>query len=181
MKKVITIFLVIISLFLISGCTKKEDKKNSDKKENETKILVDGIEFKFNKDATFERLSFKVDEKLPESNPYSAPASAKIRQYLYRAKETDSTYLIIIRMFYYKNKTIEQAMKDLGIEGDTTELYTVEAEHMSLKMSDKLSENGTNHIYFISDNSDIYALQIASRSDIKLFESEFLKTLEIKG
>ena len=27
----------------------------------------------------------------------------------------------------------------------------------------------------------IYALQIASRSDIKLFESEFLKTLEIKG
>ena len=72
-------------------------------------------------------------------------------------------------------------MKDLGIEEDASSLFTGETEHMSLKMHDQKQTEGTGHIYFINDNSDYYAVQIGSRSDIKKFENAFLKTFELKG
>jgi len=181
MKKPFKILLIILALFLVVGCSKKEENKEKKEESKEVKILVDGIEFKFDKDANFQNLSFKVDEKLPESNPYTDPKAAPIRQYLYKQKDTDSSYKIVIRMFYYKNKTLEQAMKDLGLDEDSSSLYTVESEHMSLKMYDKNQETGSQHIYFINDKTDHYAIQIGSRSDIKTFENEFLKTFEIKG
>ena len=183
MKKLLTILFVFLSVFMLLGCAKKKEEYKDPKQEEEKddKILVDGVEFKFETEKKFQNLSYKMDDKLKETNPYTDPKAAPIRQHLYKASETDSSYKIVIRMFYYKTKTLEQAMKDLGIEEDASSLFTVETEHMSLKMHDQKQTEGTGHIYFINDNSDYYAVQIGSRSDIKKFENAFLKTFELKG
>ena len=180
MKKILTILFVFIAVIALTGCScSRKNNKNEGNKTEDNRIFVDGIEFTLDTDKEFNGLTYKMDSKITETNPYTDPKSAVQRQYIYR-KETDNSNKITIRMFYYKDKTVEYALNDLGKGTDTSVLFTVEAEHMSLKMFDVGQEKGTGHFYFATNNNDVIAIQIGSYSDIKQFEAAFLKTLKFK-
>ena len=178
MKKILTILFVFVAVIALTGCScsRKENKEN---KKEDNRILVDGIEFVLDTDKEFNGLTYKIDSKITETNPYTPSNTAVIRQYIYKVTGENSNK-ITIRMFYYKDKTIEYALNDLGRGTDTSILFTVEAEHMSLKMFEEQQDKGSGHIYFATNNNDVIAIQIGSYSDIKQFEAAFLKTLKFK-
>ena len=66
MKKIISLLLVVVLLFGVTGCVtkkeKKEVKEKEETKETDNKVMINGYDMTLSKDGSFDKLSFKYPE-----------------------------------------------------------------------------------------------------------------------
>jgi predicted small lipoprotein YifL len=179
-KKILLIMLAIVTIISLTGCgieTKNEVKDDNDNNKKEEKVEVDeslfkinNIEFHLDNESAFKEIKYTISKDFKEAN------MDKYIQYNYY--QEDSTNLLFFRIFYYQNKDINYALKDLGLNNDIT-FEDGKTDNISYKLYvQPRDDGGTIHFYFINKDSDLYVLNYVSKYDIKEFESKVLKTVK---
>ena len=181
MKKALSIILIIAilfaALFVLTGCGEKKEEVNETKVEevkpvDETLITINGLEFHIDQDKEFKGLNYKVVGDFKEVNQ---DLFTTYVQYNYL---TDDGNLLYFRIFYYEGKTKEDAVQDLGIEGDI--IYTDgKTNDVDYKFyGPARDDGGTMHYYFIEHEGNTYAITFTSKYDIKDFEEKVMKSVK---
>ena len=163
MRKIKYLIIILCVVILITGCGKQVEEVD------ESLVTINGLEFHFDKDATYEMLNYKIisDFKSSSMNNYI--------QYSYH--QEDGTNLLFFRIFYYSGKGIDYARKDLGID-DSLKLYDGNTKNIKYKIIDGKRDDGTIHFYFINKDDNLYVVNFVSKYDIREFESKVLESLK---
>ena len=166
MKKRFYLIILILSLFIVTGCDKEDNKNtnyNTGNPVDENLFKIKEKEFHLDTEKEFESLKYKVSNEFREINNLT-PAS-KYMQYNYQP-EDESNYFFF-RIFYYENKDFAFVRKDLGI-----------ADNIEYKLIDEERTDGIIHLYFISKEGSTYVIHFVSQNDIKDFETKTLNSLK---
>lgn len=178
-KKVI---ITIVILVLLAVCAvvviqflpkpeKPEENTNEKVEEvvDETLVKINGLDFHLDKEAEFKDLKYTIVSDFKEAN------MEKYIQYNYY--QEDSTNLLYFRIFNYGTKSAEEAMTDLGVEGEIT--YTDgKTDKLEYKLyASPRDDGGTMHFYLINKNGNLYVVNFTSKYDINDFEEKVLKSI----
>lgn len=166
MKKILVILLVCL---LLVGCKKKEEPKVTEPELASDEVILEGIKYKLDQDDTGYDLKYKIASNFRRSNMINAIN-------YFGQKINDSDYFVF-RIFQYKNKDIEYAIKDSTTEydnrheeviGDKT--YTV--VHFT-------NYNGANtYLYYYRNNKDTYAFCFTANIDLSRLANIFISNVE---
>lgn len=175
-KKLLLCLIVIllsIGLFILTGCSSKEEVKEIETQANEivdeTLVKINGLEFHLDTEKTYKDISYMISENLKEVN------QDRYRQYNYY--QEDQTNLLFFRIFYYDNKNNDAAIKDLGLDSNI-ELTDGKTENIEYKYyASPRDDGGTMHFYFINKDGNTYVLNFVSKYDIKDFENKVLNSI----
>ena len=168
-KKLLCILLIAI---LLVGCSKKENQE-----ENKTKntlaaneIVVHGIKYKFDQDTEEYKLKFKIASNLRKVDTGNAMN--------YYSEEVDGNKDFVFRIFYYKNSSIDHAIKD------TTESYDKKWEtkfndldYSAVHFVNPVGVDTETNIYYHKNKKDVYAFCFTSNQDISRLENIFLSSI----
>ena len=125
MKKVFSLLLVLFLVLFLVGCGKKNNNQQPEPKKETEQVLADdevkvnGVLYKLNKDESVYGLKFKIAEnfkKVDNGNAFS---------YFGKKDEESNTGNFIIRVFHYKNKTLEESIKFTAEKYDSREEVTI--------------------------------------------------------
>ena len=166
--------LLIISMFILTGCGKKNENETEEKTEtvDETLVKINGLEFHLNKDKSFKDIKYMVSEDFQEAD------HGNYIQYNYY--QEDQTNLFFYRVFYYENKGINDAIADLGLDTNIS-LTDGKTDNIEYKSYEKpRDDGGTIHFYFILKGDEIYTLNFISKYDIKDFEEKVLNSVKFE-
>ena len=175
MKKFLLILLIMLSLFMISGCGKKntEEKKEEEVKEvlADDEVVLENIKYKLDQDDS----SYKIDYKIASNFRKTVLTNAVN----YFSENIDDQAYFVIRIFYYKNKSIDYAIKD------TTESYDKKYE---IEIGDKkytvvhfVNFTGADvELYYYKHKKDVYAYCFTSHIDLTRLRDIFLKSVVYK-
>ncbi len=174
-KKIFLISLLIVMLgagmFSLAGCGKKNvEEKKEEVVVDETLVKINGLDFHLKTEATFKDIKYTIADELRK---------ADYERYIqYNYLQEDSTNLLFFRIFYYGNKSFDEAAKDLGIEGNIT-LKDGKTNNIEYKLYEQpRNDGGTIHFYFIDKDGSTYVINFVSKYDIKDFENKVVKSLK---
>ena len=170
MKKTILILLIVLSLFMISGCGKKEEEKKEDILADD-EVILENIKYKLDQDDSEYGIDYKV-----ASNFRKTTLSNAVN---YFSENINDQAYFVIRLFYYKNKSIDYAIKD------TTESYDNKYE---TTIGDKnytvvhfINFTGADvELYYYKHNKDVYVFDFTSHIDLTRLRDIFLKSVVYK-
>lgn len=177
MKKLLLVSLIIVTLaaglLILTGCgNKKEGKKVEAPVEvlDESTVKINGLEFKLNKETSFQGLSYKIAQEFKEAN---------FDRYIqYNYYQEDYTNLLFYRVFLYEGKDISESMEDLGLD-QSIDLTDGKTENIEYKLYvEPREDGGTIHYYFVSKDGNTYVIGFVSKYDIKDFEEKVLKSIK---
>lgn len=176
MKKRFYLIILILSLFIVTGCGKEGNKNinyNTGNPVDENLFKIKEKEFHLDTEKEFESLKYKVSSDFREINNFT-PAS-KYMQYNYQPE--DEANYFFFRIFFYKNKDFAFVRKDLGID-DKFKFIDGKTDNIEYKLIDEERTDGTIHLYFISKDNSTYVIHFVSQNDIKDFETKTLNSLK---
>lgn len=170
MKKTLkTLLIILIMILVITGCNKKEKGKVQNTDPNI--FTINEKTFKLDIDKNYEGLSYKISKDFREIKQRS------YIQYDYFQEDNNNNNLLYFRIFYYENKDITYARKDLGIKDELKET-TIKINNLEYqKIEEPRTDGGTIHFYFLKNDKNLYTINIVSRYDIKEFEEKVLNTI----
>lgn len=167
MKKVLIISLMI--LILITGCGKNKDKKAEKKEQlpNDT-VILEGITYKLDQEDSEYGIKYKIANNFRKS---VLPNAVN-----YFSEKKDGQSYFVIRIYYYKNKDIEYAIKD------SVESYEKREE---VKVGDRnftkvyfTNYNGAKtHLFYYEHNNSIYTFVFTAGIDLSRLENIFLNNV----
>lgn len=175
----ILIIICVIGALIAIKCNSKESKQETEENTNseeqtspivdETLVKIDDIEFHLDKEATYKDIKYTISGDFKEAN---------LNKYIqYNYYKEDNTNLLFFRIFYYGEKSIEEAIKDLGLENNIV-FSDGKTEKIEYKYYAKpRDDGGTIHFYFINKDNNLYVLHFASKYDIKDFEEKVIKSI----
>ena len=162
MKKKILILLLVIGLFTITGCGKKENVDN-------TLVKVNDVELHIDKEKEFKGIKYTITDDLKE-----AVFDKYVQYYLYQESGPN---LLFFRIFYYENKNHNDIRNDLAIESNLTEEKGKTA-NIEYTFIDEKRNDGTIHYYIIDKDNISYTINFVSKYDIKAFEEKVLNSIK---
>lgn len=179
MKKIFSIVIIALLLgallFVLVGCgsnSNNEENKEIAAEEtvvDETLVKINNLEFHLDKEAKFKDIKYTIVGDFKE---------AEHERYIqYNYYQEDQTNLLFFRIFYYNKQGIEDALKDLGIEGEI-DFTDGKTDNLEYKYYAEPKDDGTIHFYFINHDEDTYTINFVSKYDIKDFEEKVIKSLE---
>ena len=115
MKKVLLSLFVILSLFMLTGCGKKEEvnESNETKESTEGKLIINGYDLTLDEDGSFSKIKFKYPHDAIISNPITSLLLD------YKKKDSDeSLFRVLMGDMYGTN--IESSMDGFTKEGTKT-------------------------------------------------------------
>ena len=105
MKKSLLIIIMVLSIFLITGCGKKENKNNEPKNTlAEDEVVLENIKYKSDQDDSEYGIDYKIASNFRKTVLVNAVN-------YYSEKINDVSYFVI-RIFHYNKKSIDYAIKD---------------------------------------------------------------------
>jgi predicted small lipoprotein YifL len=175
-KRIIFSLLLILSIFTLTACgdknenNEKEDTKKEEKKVDETLFTINKLEFHLDKETEFKGIKYTISKDFQE---------AIHDQYIqYNYYQEDNTNLLFFRVFYYENKDIKYALKDLGLE-ENVSLTDGKTDNIEYKFYETpRDDGGTIHFYFITKDKNLYVINFVSKYDIKEYENKEIKTIK---
>lgn len=173
-KKIILSVLVFLSLFIITGCGKKEENKKEKEVKDKSVFTIKDKEFKLDTDKEFEGLKYKTSSEFKEVD--NVTPSSTYMQYNYQP-EGSSNYFYF-RILCYKDKDIEFAKNDYLGNEEQFEYEDVKINNIEYKKIDEKRTDGTIHHYFITKDNKTFILSFISQNNIKDFESKVLDSIE---
>ena len=160
--------LVLLTVLLLVGCRKKEEVVES-KKLAEDEVILENITYKFDQDAEYHGLNYKVAKNLRLRDTGNA--------YNYFSEEIDGSSYFVFRIFYYGNKDIDYAVKDTtdNTFDSRKETKVGDLDYTVVRFKNPIGENTYTNIYYYKNNNDVYAFCFTSKIDISRLEEVFLK------
>ena len=180
-KKVLSIalllILLLVGLFILTGCgTEEEVKKNENNEQttsavvDETLVKINDLEFHLDKETSFKDVKYTVVSDFKEAN------FERYIQYNYYQK--DNTNLLFFRIFDYGTKSNEEAISDLGVDGNIT-FIDGKTDNIEYKYYPQpRDDGGTIHYYLINKDGNLYVINFVSKYDIKDFEEKVLNSIK---
>ena len=165
-KKIILGLLVIVALFIMTGCGNKTTKSSKNEREESlidaTLVKVNGVELHINKEKEFKGIKYTITDDLKEANH-----DQYVQYYLYQESGPN---LLFFRIFFYEGKTHNDIRNDLGIESNLTE-ENGKTDNIDYTFIDAKRTDGTIHYYIIDKDNTSYVINFVSQYDIKDFEN----------
>ncbi|MBQ6654500.1 MAG: hypothetical protein IJM79_03135 [Erysipelotrichaceae bacterium] len=174
MKKLMTLLLAGLTLISVCGCgsSGKPDEPDDPPVADETLVVINDLEFHLNKETSFSGLCYTAVEDFKE-----VQHDEHIPYVQYSYAQQDGSNLLFFRVFYYKNRDVAYALKDLGIEGNV-ELTDGNNGSLDYQLyAQPRDDGGTIHFYFITRDKDTYALNFISKYDIRAFEEKTVSSV----
>lgn len=169
MKNKLKVFLVLVIIFIfLIGCVNVEKKEETKNDLADDEVILENINYKLNQDESEYGIKYKI-----ASNFRKTTLSNAIN---YFSEDINESPYFVIRIFHYKNKSIDYAIND------TTESYDIKEE---VKINDVVYTkvhfiNYTKadvNIYYHKHEEDVYAYVFTSGIDLSRLENIFLKSI----
>ena len=168
MKRNFKILLIIICIFIcLLGCTPKKKEGNKEKLADD-EVVLENIKYKLDKDESEYGIKYKIASNFRKTTLTNAIN--------YFSEDINDSPYFVIRLFHYKNKSIDYAIND------ATESYD-KKEDVKINNIDYTKVHFVNYtkadvnIYFHKHNEDVYAFVFTSGLDLSRLEDIFLKSI----
>ena len=159
MKKKCIIILLVLVLFIITGCGNKVD---------ESIVKVNDVELHIDKRNEFNGIKYMITDDLKE-----ARFDQYVQYYLYQESGSN---LLFFRIFFYKDKDIKYIKKDLAIDTNLAEING-KTDNVDYIFIDMKRNDGTIHFYIIKKDNVSYVVNFVSKYDINDFENRILNSI----
>lgn len=168
MKKVFLILLLVL-LFFVTGCSKNNGKKEEKLKDDE--VILEKIKYKLDQDETGYGIKYKIASNFRKSEMINAIN--------YFSENIDNRAYFVIRIFHYKNKSVEYAIKDTTTSYDKKwETKMGDLDYTAVHFVNPIGENVETKIYYHKSGKDVYAFCFTAAIDLSRLEEIFLKSVE---
>lgn len=160
MKKILLILFIIL---LLIGCGKKESIP-------EDEVILENIKYKLNQDDSEYGIKYKI------ANNFRKVDTGNAINYFSERIE-DRSYFVF-RIFYYKNKSIDYAIKDSTITYDKKwETKVGDLDYTVVHFVNPTNDGSETNIYYYKHNKDVYAFCFTAKIDLSKLENIFLKQI----
>lgn len=168
MKEALKIFILLFVCICLIGCGKKN--KQEENKLQDDEVILRGIEYKLNQDDMSYGIKYKVANNFRKTDTGNAIN--------YFSENIDDQPYFVYRIFYYKNKSIDYAIKDTTTSYDKK--YDTKVGDLNYTVVHFVNPIGVNvetNIYYYKHNKDTYAFCFTSNIDLSRLEDIFLKSI----
>ena len=170
-KKLLLIAFSLLLIITLTGCGNKVEDNNSTTPEEHKlandEVEIDNVIFKLDQDETGYDINYKIDSDFRKVDSGNALS--------YFGENGDKTYFII-RLFHYKNKSIDYAIKDTTTEYDSKE--EVEVNGLKYTKVHFTNFNGANtYLFYYKNDKDVYAICFTSSEEQPRLENIFLSQI----
>ena len=159
MKKIILSIFLVLTLFMITGCRKKNEINNN----NENKLIISDYDLTLNKESSFSKIKFKYPDKAIISNPITS----MIIDYKKEGSD-ENLFRIVMGDMYGTN--IDDSMEGFNKEG-TLVINDIEWT--------VYSKDGKKHYGINIDYSNIVISFIYEDSNLSKFEQKFMENITL--
>lgn len=161
MKKFLLLFIIVISLIL-TGCGKKTDELASNE------VILEGIKYTLNQDDNEYGIKYKVASNFRKTSLINAIN--------YYSENINDRAYFVIRIFHYKDKSIDYAIKDSTTEYDKK--YETKIDNLDYTVVHFINYTKADvNIYYHKHKNDVYAFVFTSGIDLTRLEDIFLKSI----
>ncbi len=167
-KKIILIILIIVVLFMTSGCGCS--KREEEPKLADDEIMIRDVMYKLNKDESGYGISYKIAENFVFRDTGNALN-------YYAQKNEDGTSDFVIRIFHYKNKTLDYAIKDTVEEYDSRKEVEINGVKYT-KLHFVNYNNANTYLFYYEFNKDIYVFCFTAWNEEERLENVFLNRVQ---
>ena len=158
MKKVLLVFIML--LFLV-GCGKKDVLGDNE-------VILEGIKYTLNQDDSEYGIKYKVAGNFRKTSLINAIN--------YYSENIDNHDYFVIRIFHYKNKSIDYAINDSTTEYDKK--YETKVNNLDYTVVHFINYTKADvNIYYHKHKNDVYAFVFTSGIDLTRLEDIFLKNI----
>ncbi len=163
MKRIIILLVFSISMLIVVGCTKIIDKGLAS-----DEVILENIKYKLDQDDSEYGIKYKVASNFRKTD------MGNCINY-YSEKINDQSYFVI-RIFHYKNKTIDYAIKDTVEEYDKRE--EVKVNNIDYTKVHFINFTKADvYLYYHKHNNDVYAFVFTAGIDLTRLEDIFLNSI----
>ena len=168
-KKILLGLLVLVGLFMITGCGNKTNNINhniseTNEKENQSSLKVGDVLVDLNKSGSFHDISYKYPENAMASN---------VGTFAIMDLMNGEDLVVRIAMYFYENKAMGEVNAGEG-------LYSVDAIEYNNNVWNVYegTKDGKKVMNYITqEGDDSYTITFLSNDDISEFSDAFMKTV----
>ena len=162
MKKILILLIIVLCLV---GCGRKAYVLSSDE------VILEGIKYKLNKTDEEYGIKYKIADNFRKS--------VMINAVNYYSENINDRAYFVIRIFYYKNKSIDYAIKDSTTSYDKK--YDTKVGEIDYTVVHFINYTKADvNIFYHKHKNDVYAFVFTSGIDLSRLEDIFLKSIEYK-
>ena len=169
MKKVLLLIVMFFSIVVFYGCGKKEEKPyNTEQKEilADDEVVLEGIKYKLDQEENEYGFKYKVASNFRKADFGNAMC--------YFSEKIDGNEYFVIRIFHYKNKTIDYAIKDTIPDYDIKK--EVKINDLDYTFAHAKNYTGADiNFYYHKHGKEIHAISFTGHIDLSRLEDIFLK------
>ncbi len=170
MKKILLSLLAVFILFSITGCGKNKDEEV---KLEDDEVIVNETLYKLNVDESGYGISYKIATNFRKWD------SGNALNYFGQIKDSNDSNFVI-RIFRYKNKNIDYAIKDTT-DNTFESKSEVEIDGKKYTKVHFVNYSGDNtYLFYYKYNKDVYAYCFTARVEQERLEEIFLKQVVYK-
>ena len=159
MKKKILVLLVLFIALIITGCSKKDNPKKDELANDE--VILENIKYKLDQDTSEYGLNFKIAENFRKRDTGNAIN--------YFSEEIDGSSYFVIRIFRYKNKDINYAIKDTTSSYDKKyEKQIGDKTYTVVHFVNPIGNNVETELFYYTSNKTTYAYCFTANASLDL-------------
>lgn len=173
MKKVYILIILIFGLLFV-GCEKKEEVNNVPQTQEsefleDDEVLLENIKYKLDQDDEGYNIKYKIAENFRKSTMTNAIN--------YYSQKIDGNEYFVIRLLYYKNKTIDYAISD-STESYDNKYETKIGDNDYTVIHFKNFADADVNIYYHKGKKDVHAFVFTGRIDLSRLVQIFLSSVQ---
>ena len=167
MKKYLVLFIIIG--VIVTGCNDDDAKKTSGNKKDDViqKVNIDGEEIKLSYENNFQRMYYK-------ENVVSFTSNTMSQQRVIAYSKGGITFFQI-HIVYFKDKSIEEVMKETKYERTKKKINDLEYEYFEYPVNGR-----TGHTYVYNYEGTTYTINFVFEKDNPDFENIFMNNVYFK-
>ncbi len=162
MKKIL---LILIVLLMFVGCGKKKEEGPTIA---DDEVILENIMYKLNQDENGYGINYKI-----ASNFRKVDSGNALNYY---SEKIDNQSYFVIRVFRYKNKNIDYAIKDTTTQYDNKYVTKIgDLDYTVVHFINPIGENVETNIFYYTYNKNTYVYCFTASIDLTRLEEIFLK------
>ena len=167
MKKILKAFIVFVVLISLIGCNKKTEEPEVKLEKDE--VILEGIKYKLDQDESEYGIKYKIASNFRKTTLTNAVN--------YFSENINDSAYFVIRIFHYKNKTIDYAINDSTESYDNK--YETQVNDLDYTVVHFVNYTKADvNIYYHKHNDDVYAFVFTSGIDLTRLVEIFLGSIE---
>lgn len=172
MKKVFLSIIMILLLFTISSCGSKKQEENSSPVLADDEYMINDILYKIDQSESGYGIDYKI------ASNFRKVDSGNALNY-YSQKDENGSSQFVIRIFHYKNKSIDYAIKDTTESYDSKEEIEIEGVKYTKVHFTNFNDANT-YLFYHKYKKDVYVFCFTASNEEERLENIFLRQIVYK-